>query len=180
MSPPASDDDPFHVLGLKRRFSIDESKLRAAHRHLLAAAHPDRAGLDSATSADAARRSSAINDAYRALAAPLPRAEAILRLEGAPVAKGDSLSPQFLAEMMDVRELLDDAIAARDLDRLAALCRDGEARRAELLDELASSLDRAVDANAADKPALLAAARTTLNHLRYFERLLERAAQATS
>ncbi|MFO0829223.1 MAG: Fe-S protein assembly co-chaperone HscB [Phycisphaerales bacterium] len=174
MSPPASDDDPFALLGLPRRFSIDESRLRAARTRLLAAAHPDRAGGDAGATADAARRSAAINDAFRAISAPVARAETLLRLLGAPSRASEPQSPAFLMEMMELRESLDAAIDADDRERIAAMRDDAAARRADLVSELASALDGAADGGAAD----LAAARDALGRLRAVERVVARAATA--
>lgn len=169
-------DDPFALLGLPRTFALDAARLRAAHLRLLSEAHPDRA--DGAVAmAEAARRSAALTEAYRALSAPLTRAEALLRLEGAGKGR-EAPSPEFLMEALENREALDAAIAEGDATRVGALRAECAARRAALLRDLEAHFALALAAPPPARAGLLEGAQRDLAALRYVERMLARAADA--
>ena len=143
---------------------------------LLAVAHPDRAGVSVGATANAARMSASINDAYCSIATPINRAETLLRLEVVHPAAQPALSPAFLVEMMELREALDDAIASANSAQVIAIEETARARREALISALAAQLDRAVEEPSPSRLVLFEAARRTLNELRYIERVLERAA----
>ncbi|MBL9148445.1 MAG: Fe-S protein assembly co-chaperone HscB [Phycisphaerae bacterium] len=174
MSQPANDggvSDPFATFGIARSFSLDVAALRPRLVRLLAECHPDRAGTDPVRQAEASRRSAEINAAFRTLQSPLLRAEALLALAGSRPLPGDALAPAFLMEMMETREALDEAIAARDEARIAEVRSEADARRVDLLAALAARLDAPIST-----PAEAQAARQDLAALRYVERILERIA----
>jgi molecular chaperone HscB len=185
VSPPAT-DDPFATLGLPVRYRIDAARLRGAHVRLMAAAHPDRAATP-VEAAEFARRASLINEAQRTLADPVRRAEAILRLIGAPSNEGATLPQSFLIEAMELREALDEAIAAGDHARIQSLRDDAIAKRDEAIAELDERFDRldrltgvgvAGDTSvppASERASEFAAVGATLSRLRYIVRLIERA-----
>jgi molecular chaperone HscB len=168
VSPPANErSDPFALLGLPRRFSLDAAALRTAYLRRAAAAHPDRS---SEAGSDAARRSAELNDAKRVLDDPLLRAEALL----GPGASEAPLPPDFLMEMMELRSGLDEALASGDREQVAALRQGGEAERDRLLAELAELLDPTGSGGLAEPTRH--AARSALCRLRYVLRLIDRAA----
>lgn len=179
MSQPAT-DDPFDALGLPHTFRLDPTRIRAAHVRLLAAAHPDRAGRDAPSGTplfagrhDAARDAARINAAQRVLSDPLERAKALLASLGGSLT--DRLSPQFLAEAMELREALDEAVASGDRSRIVGLHNDALAQRDAEIELIAAAFDKATaeDATKADRSAALIAASEGVARLRYVTRMLE-------
>lgn len=149
---------PFDVLGLEPTFDLDLAMLDKRFRELSRAAHPDRAGTAHLG------RAMDLNAAYRVLRDDIGRAGAVLEARGvSPQDDGTAVEPEFLGEMLEWREALGDARAARDRAALADL----EARvRARYEDErrtLASRLETRRDAEA----------RASLGRMRYLRRLLD-------
>lgn len=160
-------DDPFELLGVDRRFTLDEEALRRRFLDASSRMHPDRFP-DPIDQAEAVEQMSRITDAYRVLCDPESRARALLRLSGKE-AEGDKdkLPPDLLMEVMEVREQLEAATEAGDraeLDRLRAWA---SGQREQYLKQLGRLLEGHIDAQAA------AEARLQLNALRYMERMLE-------
>lgn len=164
---PADRRDPFDTLGLEPRFDLDTGAVERAYLRLAAAAHPDVVGDD----AEAARRTAEINDARAVLLDPERRAEALLLRLGGPAKNQDkSLPPDFLGEMMDLRETIEAAIAG-DGDAERATWRAWAlGRRAEFIAGVGAAF-AALASPAAETD--LRAIRTRLNAWRYFERLIE-------
>ena len=78
---------------------------------------------------------------------------------------------EFLEEVMELREELDEAIQARDLTRAQAMAVDVTARQREALTEAADAL-RALRNTASDE-ALVKKASHALGRVRYFTRFLD-------
>ena len=157
-------EDPFDLLGLPARYEIDPAEL---DRHYL-----DRAGaLDPASAGDAGTTWATLNDARSALADPEKRANLLLaRLGGPRPDEEKSLPPAFLADMMEVRENVEAALATglpadRDLWRTWAA-----KRRRELIAQLTADF---ASLPPHPGPAPLRQIRITLNSWRYIERLVE-------
>ena len=112
--------DHFSLLSLQRRFDLDEAELQRTYKRLMAECHPDRFGQSSeAERAAAADRAAAITDAYSVLCRPYQRATHLLELLGAPLTEEDGtsggaalLGPEFLMEVMELREELEARPAA--------------------------------------------------------------------
>ena len=164
--------NPFSTLGIPPAFDLNEADLHRRFIQLSSANHPDRFS-DPDEQADAADASASINDAYRTLVNPESRANALLSLlGGAAKEKDTSLPKQFLIEVMEVREKLDEAIEADDkaaLDELRAWA--NEQRVAHLAE--VSRLFREAMTSADARQSALAQIRLELNVLRYFERMIE-------
>lgn len=160
--------DPFALLGLDKRFDLDLREAERAHRELSRALHPDKfAGGTPAERRAALDRAAQVNEAWRTLREPVKRAEALLRLAG--VAVGETHEPKasgaFLMEIMELREALSEARAARDHERVASLARDVREKR-----EAASrALSEALSAEAADPARAL----PRLGELRFYQRFLD-------
>ena len=128
--------DHFSLLSLQRRFDLDEAELQRTYKRLMAECHPDRFGQSSeAERAAAADRAAAITDAYSVLCRPYQRATHLLELLGAPLTEEDGtsggaalLGPEFLMEVMELREELEARPAAPRLLELRDQNR-GEAAR---------------------------------------------------
>jgi molecular chaperone HscB len=162
MAKPAQ-PSPFDLLGVPPQFDLDATDLRQRYLAASAKTHPDRF-TDPLEQAEAAERASAINAAYRTLSDPAQRAKALLMRRGV-WADLDSaqLPPALLMEVMEVREELEEALAAGDqptIDRLRQwAAQQREAHLAQLADHFGS-----------DEPDV-DAVRQTLAALRYVERM---------
>lgn len=98
-------------------FNVDPRALRREFLQLQARAHPDL--HPAAHKARAEATSARINDAYRTLVSPLPRAQYLLALRGVDVANDESLKvdePGLLAAVLEAREDIEDAADPTDLD----------------------------------------------------------------
>ncbi|RMH03551.1 MAG: Fe-S protein assembly co-chaperone HscB [Planctomycetota bacterium] len=172
--------DPFALLGLPRRFALDEDELHRRHLELSLRHHPDRFVLrPEEERLQAEDEMARLNEAYEILRDPVRRAEALLALRGLPAAEGtdQTSDPEFLMEMMELKEQAAEAAAERDRPRLMELlCRINVK-----LDEEIAALGAAVDRlGAEDGPESTAAAAarahlTEIAYLRSTRDLLERA-----
>lgn len=162
-----SEFDPFEMLGLPRRFAVDEQVLRQAFLKASAEHHPDRF-VDPIEQAEAVETMSQLTDSYRVLSDPELRARALLARSGLELAEDkDKLPPALLMEVMEVREEMEDAIDSgnqAELDRLRNWAND---QRAGYLDKLGQLFDGDLD------QAKASAVRLELNALRYMQRMLE-------
>ena len=164
--------DPFATLDLPRRFHLDEEELERRFVVLSSEHHPDR-HTDPIAQADAADESSKIGHAYQVLADPEKRANVLLALRGGPAKEDDqSLPPELLMEVMEVREELEDAIAEGDEAELTRLRRWAEQQRDQRLQTIGELLDRG-DPNQPLDEAAAKRVRLELNALRYAQRMLE-------
>jgi molecular chaperone HscB len=166
--------DPFTALGVAPRYDLDLAALERQHRALSRALHPDRyAGRAPADRREALGRAIAVNQAWRVLRDPVGRAEALL----ATLGLGDTepeppASPEFLLAMMEERETLAEARAARALPRvqmLAAAMREQESALVGELGREFAGLGPRPDRDA------IARLRQKLGELRYCRRYLEEA-----
>ena len=117
--------DHFQRLGLPRRFSVDADELERAYLARSRAVHPDyHAAGSSADLAASLELSAAVNEAYNTLRDPFARAEYLLTLEGGPSAAEHKQMPAaFLAEMLELRERVEEARAGGVEDNPAAAAR---------------------------------------------------------
>jgi molecular chaperone HscB len=170
-----SPSDAFDVLGLTPAFDLDEKLLEQRYRDLQRALHPDRFAQAPASERRAAlSRAVSVNDAYRVLRDELRRAEALfVRLGGALQETGQQADPALLMEVMELREALSDAKAARDAGARQKLTREVQDKRAEAT----ASLRKAFSALAVQaSPGSLAQAARALSRLRYYRRFLDEVA----
>jgi molecular chaperone HscB len=159
-----SGDDPFALLGLPPAFEVDLAALERAFFERSKALHPDRvAGAPAAQRVAALSRSRALNDAYQLIKKPIPRAEYLLERAGVTIGDNERLDPDFLMEILELREELANARAAGNADLVAKLQRVMQARRVQALEAL-PALFAAGD---------LAAIKDRLILLRYVNRYLE-------
>ncbi len=153
-------ESPFDTLGLPARFELDLATLEARVRDLQRALHPDR----HASGTPAERRASlsravSVNEAYRVLRDDLTRAAVLLGSASEPAA-----DPEFLMEIMELREGLSDARTGASIERVRDLAAIVRSRSSAARASLATALD--VDAD----PGRAAAA---LSKLRYYRRFLD-------
>ena len=112
--------NPFETLGLAPSFELDVSALEQRQRELNRAVHPDRhAGKPPAERREALSRAMDINQAFRTLRDAAARAEVLFELCGIhEVGERTVSDPALLSEMLEQRELLDEARRNKDRPRL--------------------------------------------------------------
>ena len=158
----------FELFGIPVGFDVDVEELAKRYRDLQRVVHPDR--FVNAT--DRERRLSmqgatVINEAYRALKDPLPRARYLLVLQGVDMdaRKGTTTDADFLMQQMELREEL--AEAKHDVDPFAAvngLMSRIERQMQRLTGQLAEQL-------AAATPDQLAGARDNVHKMQFMQKL---------
>ena len=112
------------MLGVERRFDLDLKVLEKTHRELSRALHPDKFAQSGASERRAVlEKAASVNEAWRTVRDPISRAEALFRLAGIKVGEDSKpkASPAFLMEVMDEREALAEARAAKDLVKVRAV-----------------------------------------------------------
>lgn len=157
--------DHFTVLGLEERYALDPDALRSRYLERTRATHPDRAAHQSyAEQAAALRDSSAVNEAFRVLRDPVLRLHYLLQRYGLLTEAGDAtagaeLSPEFLLEMMDFNEALDElpeGTESEHAEQLAAEIRTKLAEREAQMVAAGHAFDSAADKAEALRPAVQA------------------------
>jgi molecular chaperone HscB len=158
--------DPFAILGIARGFDVDLREVERAHRELARLCHPDRHVRASVSEKrQALSKAVEVNEAWRIVRDPIRRAEALLSVSGVEV--GEDREPpaaaEFLMEMLEQREALSDARAARDLAGVHRLARAVEGR----LRDTEGAFSRGFAAG--EREPLL----RLLGELRFFRRFLD-------
>lgn len=173
--------DPFEIFDLPRQYAVDADVLRQRLVKLSAANHPDRF-TDPLEQADAAERIAAINHAYEVLHDPAKRAAILLDLiqqgdssSSASKANRDELPPDFLMEVMEIRETMEAAIEAGDQDKLDELGQWASTQRQANLNQIAVAFDAHQNSVTTDTTpdGLIQQVQCRLNVIRYLERMLE-------
>ncbi len=176
LNPESLMTDFFTLLGVPRRYDIDEKELQqkfiAINRH----AHPDRHTEDSGEVQQLSLvLSAAVNDAYRTLSDPALRGAYLLELFGGKSSAADKNVPDgFLGTMMMMQEELADAKAAGKGDEVsrlrdvAAKQQDGLIRRIAALFE---SYQESISCSAI-RTDLLDEIRKQLNAVSYVKKFL--------
>ena len=149
---------PFDILGLEARFDLDLAALEKRFRDLSRDVHPDRSRrAELGASID-------LNAAYRTLKDDLARGRALLEARGVAIGGEERENdPEFLMEIMELREALGDARGAKDLPKVEALA----AKVHAAYDTSRAALRDAFDAR--DH----AAAKHHLGRMRYYRRFLD-------
>jgi molecular chaperone HscB len=164
--------DPFAILGLPRRYTLDAEQLEQRYRRLQKALHPDRhAGQAASARRMSLSKAVEVNEAYRTLKDELKRAEALLALHG--LAGGEQSQPQdpeLLLEVMELREALGEAKAEHDLAQVRALAE----RVAQQRGQARAALEQAFE-ELPERPAeqQLQGLALLLGRLKYFQRFLD-------
>jgi molecular chaperone HscB len=112
----SSSSDLFGLLGLPPRFDLDPAAIERAFFEKSKETHPDRfAGAPAAERVAALSRSRAVNDAYQCLKKPVARAEYLLARAGVTIGDNERIGPELLMEVLELREELAEARAAKRL-----------------------------------------------------------------
>jgi molecular chaperone HscB len=166
------DKNYFDLLGVPRRFAIDEQALESAYRELVSAVHPDRFVTESPEQRRLAMQAATLaNEAWRCLRDPCSRAAYLCRLAGVSIeaAARKGASADFLTAQMEWREALDEARLSADRSALAALSETVVRARSQLLTDVANMIDTRDD---------LEAAAGLVGQLMYIDRLSEQVGDA--
>lgn len=169
--------DPFDTLGVTPRFSLDFGEVEKRCRELSRALHPDRyVGRGKGERRMALAKAIEVNEAWRLLRDPVRRAEALFRRAGVELGenKNGPADPMLLMEMMEKREALAQARAARDRIKLAQLAGDMTQREQAVLGALAEVFDTRLQPSS----DVLSAALGRLVELRFVRRFLDEAGAA--
>jgi molecular chaperone HscB len=136
--------DHFELFGLPARFAVDTTALETRYHELQREVHPDRfASASQAEQRVSMQLATRVNEAYQTLKSPLARAAYLLRLHGIdPEFETNTAMPaEFLGEQLELRESLEEAVAANDVERLGVLSTALRKERGRVLERLASQLD---------------------------------------
>ena len=159
-----SSSDAFALLGLPKAFDLDPKTIEDAFFAKSKELHPDRfATAPAAERVAALSRSRALNDAYQVVKRPVARAEALLADAGVTIGDNERLPPEFLGRVLELREELAEAKAAKDLPAIEGLKTAMTKRRAQALAEVSEQF----------KASALDQVKSRLIALRYIDRYLE-------
>ncbi|HEY5146039.1 MAG TPA: Fe-S protein assembly co-chaperone HscB [Polyangiaceae bacterium] len=168
--------DVFATLGIAPAFDVDLAAVEKVHRELSRALHPDKyIGASPSERRAALTKAVEVNEAWRVVRDPLKRADALLSLaslaglrsvseEGAPKA-----DPEFLMDMLEQREALSDAKAAKDLEAVRRLASAIEARVRGVEQVLSAGFKVGTSASAADLSGLA----LKVGELKFYRRFLD-------
>jgi molecular chaperone HscB len=168
--------DAFATLGIAPAFDVDLAAVEKVHRELSRALHPDKyIGASPSERRAALTKAVEVNEAWRVIRDPLKRADALLsRLaslrgvsaseEGAPKA-----DPEFLMDMLEQREALSDAKAAKDLEAVRRLASAIEARVRGVEQVLSAGFKVGTSASTADLSGLA----LKVGELKFYRRFLD-------
>jgi molecular chaperone HscB len=163
--------DYFDLLSVPKLYAIDESTLSTAFRAIARSVHPDRFGGEREEVHRLATRLSAeINQAFNVLKDPVRRADYMLELAGGPGAAELREVPEgLLAEVMMLREQIDEAKAAQDAPAIDAQRAGIAERREATLQKIAEFAD-GLDASTDDQKKGM---RRLINSVKYYDNLLK-------
>jgi molecular chaperone HscB len=180
VQPPDPKADYFRVFGIPRTFAVEEVALEQRYKALTKLLHPDRyARADPQARRASLERSVQLNEAWRCLKDPVRRAEYLLMLEGIDIGEmaGSGrqsadhptlqVPPVLLMEVLELREALAAAHAARDVHETEALIAQVRGRLEQVMKEVFKGF-----AVARPEFATLAARLVTV---RYYRRFLDEA-----
>lgn len=105
---------PFELFGLKLALPVSNELLESRYRELSRQLHPDHAGSTS-NRAEILRQFAAVNSAYRILKNPAQRVRAFAQqVLGVEVLAKAKPAPEFLLEIVELQEMVDDIISRQD------------------------------------------------------------------
>lgn len=170
----------FDVFGLPPSVDVDVPALEKAHRELSLKLHPDRfAHAEPKERRLSLEQTTALNEAMRVLKDPIRRAFYLLKLGGVDLEREDSpaqrqMPMSFLEAVMELREELDSARQAKDVERAQEMGTRVEQQKKASLEEANSAL-RTLIAEPENAEARTKATHA-LGRVRYFLRFLEEVA----
>lgn len=160
----------FDFYGLPVKFNLNEQELKTKYFDLLKTNHPDFFVNDAEKYKESLVNSSLNNEAYKCLSNFTNRANHILSLSG--LVLEDKLPPDFLMEMMDINEALDDLQHEKDADKLKLLEEEILVIDQNLTEELRHLATQADSFDSIEKMPLIGIKENLLKH-KYILRLKE-------
>ncbi|MBN2576370.1 MAG: Fe-S protein assembly co-chaperone HscB [Deltaproteobacteria bacterium] len=180
VQPPDSKADYFQVFGIPEVYALDEAGLEQRYKELTKLLHPDRfARADPRARRASLERSVQLNEAWRTLKDPIRRAEYMLLLAGIDIGEmagtgrqpADHVTlpvpPVLLMEVMELREALAAAHAAKDVHETEALIAKVQSRLKTVVEDVAKGF--------AASPPELSFVAARLVGVRYYRRFLDEA-----
>jgi molecular chaperone HscB len=163
----------FALLGLPERFAVDLAELERSYLERSRQVHPDRfVTAPPRERVQALQASMQLNEAYKTLKKPHSRAEYLLVRRGVTIGDNEVLDPEFLMEVLELREELAGAKLAGDKATLGRLEAAMTARQDATLAAVAAHFAQLEQG--ADSPgAVLAELKKQIILLRYIRRYLE-------
>jgi len=139
LQPPPNNRGPYEVFGLARTFDISLGELERIYKMLQRQLHPDKYSVRSKEEqVYSADHASEVNRAYATLKDPLERAKYLLSVAGRDASGEKTISdPAFLAEMLERREAIQEAIGNQPA--LAAIAKQIIDEREQLLRDLSQA-----------------------------------------
>jgi molecular chaperone HscB len=182
VQPPDPKADYFRVFGVPTAFALDAADLERRYKEMTKVLHPDRyARADAQARRASLERSVQLNEAWQTLKEPVRRAEYLLSLHGIDVGdmagvgkpgkSGEHATlpvPQvLLMEVLELREALAEAHAARDVHETEALIAQVRGRLGKVMDDVAKGF--------LASPPELSTIAARLVTVRYYRRFLDEA-----
>lgn len=182
VQPPDPKADHFRVFGIPTEFAVNEAQLEQRYKEMTKVLHPDRfARADPQARRASLERSVQLNEAWLTLKDRIRRAEYLLSLSGLDVGEMSGVGkpgqssehatlpvPQVvLMEVLELREALSEAHAARDLQETEALIAKVRGRLGTVMEDVARGF-------LAPSPDLSSIA-AKLVTVRYYKRFLDEA-----
>ncbi|KYN20357.1 PREDICTED: iron-sulfur cluster co-chaperone protein HscB, mitochondrial [Trachymyrmex cornetzi] len=129
----------FDIMGIKRDYNVMNEEIHKKYRELQKILHPDKFGNKSVKERQISEKlSSLINKAYSTLMHPLKRGLYMLELKGISIPEGTtSLNPEFLIEIMERNEEIENAI--EDKNKVLKLAKESK----ELLNKMSKQVAEA-------------------------------------
>jgi molecular chaperone HscB len=161
----------FELFDLERTYALDVEELERRYHARSKDVHPDRFATEEASRrVEALQQSMQLNEAYKTLKKPVPRAEYLLAQHGLEIGTNEQLDPAFLMSVLEAREELATARQAGDTARLAELEDQMVDRRADAVDAVAALW---AEFESSRDAAVLERVKRELILLRYLDRYLE-------
>ncbi|XP_020255942.1 iron-sulfur cluster co-chaperone protein HscB, mitochondrial [Asparagus officinalis] len=160
--------DYFKIFGLERVYDIKDDNLEGKYKDWQKKLHPDLVHTKSEKEKSfAGEQSSRVTDAYRTLGRPLSRALYLLQLEGVHIDEEKTLTDMdLLAEMMDIREAVEEASDSQALKQIESKIRMKLEASSEFFREAFKKRD-------------YDAAIASTERMRYYERAIEEIVKKT-
>ncbi|HVQ61068.1 MAG TPA: Fe-S protein assembly co-chaperone HscB [Burkholderiales bacterium] len=160
------DQNHFQIFDVPARFDVDLEALETRYRELQREVHPDRfARASQAEQRVSMQLATRVNEAYQTLKSPVARAGYLLTLQGVDpeFETNTAMPPEFLADQMEKRELLEQAVTVSDWQRVIALSSDLRLEQ----DTLLARIERQLEAQGWNEAA------QTLRQLKFLEKFGE-------
>lgn len=170
--------DPFEILGLEPSFRLEPKLLEKRHRDLSRALHPDRyAGRPALERRRALNQAIGVNEAFRVLRDPVRRASALLERYGVETSEqapnSTAMPPEFLMEMMQLREELSAARQQRRVAAIEGLAKQTRERQQQVVETIATEFDEISGSLPVANSQRLERLRGQIATLRFLRRLME-------